>query len=186
MTQIGMAPSNIDLRDILIPHLAEAPTLDDAPQGYILALRETTRFLEGRGTSASEAAEQSVATAVTDVARLLKGKSIVFIGGECKPQRKLALKRAFKLGELIWAKTKPGQSVNSLAPYVARPEVSVVLLAIRWSSHGFADLRHFCDRYQKPLVRLPGGYSVNQVAAHIIGQCGDRLQQLYPEVPESN
>ena len=49
------------------------------------------------------------------------------------------------------------------------------LLAIRWSSHGFGEVKDFCDRYGKPLVRLPGGYNPNQVAHQILTQIGDRL-----------
>ena len=61
-------------------------------------------------------------------------------------------------------------------PYVARPEVALVLLAIRWSSHSFGDVKRFCDDHGKPMVRLPGGYGVNQVAAQILAQCGERLR----------
>ena len=57
-----------------------------------------------------------------------------------------------------------------------RPEVALVLLAIRWSSHAFGDVQHFCDRHGKPLVRLPGGYSTNQVAAQILAQSSNVLE----------
>jgi hypothetical protein len=50
-----------------------------------------------------------------------------------------------------------------------------VLLAIRWSSHSFGDVKRSCDRHGKPMVRLPGGYSPNQVAAQILAQCSGRL-----------
>jgi len=36
-------------------------------------------------------------------------------------------------------------------------------------------VREFCEKYGKPLVRLPGGYSTNQVAVQIMQQCSDRL-----------
>ncbi len=51
----------------------------------------------------------------------------------------------------------------------------MVLLAIRWSSHSFGDVKAFCDRHGKPLVRLPGGYGAHQVASQILAQCGGRL-----------
>jgi hypothetical protein len=53
--------------------------------------------------------------------------------------------------------------------------VAVVLLAIRWSSHGFGEVKEFCEKYSKPLVRLPGGYNANQVAHNIVTQVGERL-----------
>ena len=54
--------------------------------------------------------------------------------------------------------------------------VAVVLLAIRWSNHDYDNVRDYCERYGKPLVRLPGGYNANQVAHHILMQAGDRLR----------
>ena len=50
-----------------------------------------------------------------------------------------------------------------------------VLLAIRWSSHSFGDVRQFCERHGKPLVRLQAGYHPNQVALQIVSQCSGRL-----------
>jgi hypothetical protein len=49
------------------------------------------------------------------------------------------------------------------------------LLAIRWASHGFGDVKPLCDRHGKLLVRLPGGYNANQVAAQILAQCSEHL-----------
>ena len=85
-----------------------------------------------------------------------------------------ALEAAFGLKELIWVEGKE-QTYIAFEPHVARPDVAAVVLAIRWSSHGFGEVREFCTRYGKPLVRLPGGYSPNQVAYHILTQVGDRL-----------
>jgi hypothetical protein len=53
------------------------------------------------------------------------------------------------------------------------------VLAIRWSSHSYGDVKQFCDQYGKPLVRLPAGYNPNQVAVHILSQCSDRLAQQH-------
>lgn len=64
--------------------------------------------------------------------------------------------------------------VHRLEPYVARPEVSVVLLATRWSKRRFTVVQQFCRRYGKLLVRLPGGYNPNQVAHQILRHWGDR------------
>jgi hypothetical protein len=51
------------------------------------------------------------------------------------------------------------------------------LLAIRWSSHSFGKVKPICDRYGKPLVRLPAGYSPNQVAVQIVQQVSGKLGQ---------
>ena len=86
-----------------------------------------------------------------------------------------ALAQAFGLRELIWIETREHQTHAVFEPYVARDDVAAVVLAIRWSSHGFGEVKEFCDKYGKPLVRLPAGYSPNQVAYHLLRQVGDRL-----------
>lgn len=61
---------------------------------------------------------------------------------------------------------------------MARSDVAAVLLAIRWSSHSYGDVKEYCDKYGKPLVYLTGGYNPNQVAHQILAQVGDRLRAL--------
>jgi hypothetical protein len=99
----------------------------------------------------------------------------VLIGGIRRRGPQRLLKTALGLAELIWIETKEHQSITAFEPAVARPEVSLVLLAIRWTSHVFGEVKQFCDRYGKPLVRLPGGYSPNQVAAQILAQSSGQL-----------
>ncbi len=113
---------------------------------------------------------------VKQAARLLSGKSVVLIGGDRRPEAQDALKEALDLEEVLWIETKEHQPVASFETAIARPDVALVLLAIRWSSHSFGEVRQFCDRHGKPLVRLPGGYNPNQVAAQILSQCGERLR----------
>ena len=105
---------------------------------------------------------------------LLRGHTVVLIGGDRRPQAAEALTEAFALKELIWVEGRD-QTYADFEPHVARSDVSVVILAIRWSRHGFGEVKEFCDKYGKLLVRLPGGYNPNQLAFHIISQVGERL-----------
>lgn len=110
------------------------------------------------------------------VSKWLRGRSVVLIGGECRNRHQKAIEDQLSLKELIWIPTKHGTSVKSLVPHVARPDVAVVLLAIRWASHECGNVHGYCKLYQKPLVRLPGGYSPGQIAHQIASQSGRRLQ----------
>ena len=112
---------------------------------------------------------------VREAARLLSGRSIVLIGGLRRPEAQRSLTSALGLRELSWIETKEHQSITAFEPTIARPDVALVLLAIRWSSHAFGDVKQYCDRHGKPLVRLPGGYSPNQVAVQILSQCSEKL-----------
>jgi hypothetical protein len=99
----------------------------------------------------------------------------VLIGGERRPDAYAALKSAFGLKELIWVETREHEPTELFEPFVARDEVALVLLAIRWSSHSYTDVRQYCGKYDKPLVRLPGGYNPNQVAFQVLQQRGIHL-----------
>ncbi len=170
----GIAPSNTDLRELLLTVVEDMPEINEIPPGFQRVLSEIDRFLATRLPSAVETV-QEITPEVKAVAKLLEGKSIVLIGGDRRQFTQEALKTAFGLKELIWIETRDHESIEGFEPYIARPEVSVVLLAIRWSSHSYGETRDYCDKYGKPLVRLPGGYNPNQVAFQIINQCGERL-----------
>jgi hypothetical protein len=174
LVQAGVPPSNVEVRELLLPVLDDAPHLDELPAGFQRVLREIEPFLAS-GPAEAEAAPAGPSEQVKQAARLLAGKSAVLIGGDPRPDTARALETSFGLRELYWIATREHQSLEGFEPYVARPDVAVVLLGIRWSSHSYGDVKQFCDRYDKPLVRLPAGYNANQVAHQILAQCGERL-----------
>ncbi|MFO0953350.1 MAG: hypothetical protein U0835_19795 [Isosphaeraceae bacterium] len=170
----GLPPSHRELRDRLLPLADDLPVLGEAPAGFRHVLREIDTYLSTRPEPAGHA-ELVPSAEVQRVARLLKGSTVVLIGGARRREAQKALERAFGLRSLVWVETKEHQSLSTFEPVVARPEVKLVLLAIRWSSHAFGDVKLFCDRHDKPLVRLPGGYNPNQVAAQVVAQCSAEL-----------
>ncbi len=174
----GMQPSNRELRDLLAPIIDHLPDLDEVPRGFELVLREIDRFMATCPPPKSNNNHHPAPPTpeVQEVARLLQGRAMVLIGGERRPASDQALKEAFRLEELVWIEAREHQSISTFEPAISRPEVAVVLLAIRWSSHSFGEVREFCEQYGKHLVRLPGGYNPNQVAAQIMTQCSERLK----------
>jgi len=171
----GLAPSNRELRELLVPVIEYLPDIPDLPKGFLSVLREVDRFMATCAPPESPAIIQPVQQ-VLDAAKLLKGKAMILIGGDRRPAAFKAIKEAFGLSELYWIEMQDHDSIEKVEPYVARPEVAVVLLAIRWSSHSYGEVSTFCERFGKPLVRLPGGYNPNQVSAQIMSQCSDRLR----------
>jgi hypothetical protein len=121
--------------------------------------------------------ERAALTPVEQVAELLRGRTLLVIGGDPRREHAERLRRAFELAEVTWpetSETKP--SIASFEPYVARPEVAVVLLLIKFNRHGVTEeLPDVCERHGKPVVRLVGGYHPEQVAAQILNQVGKRL-----------
>lgn len=179
LVQDGVPPSNVQLREQLLQVLDNLPEGQDLPPSFQRVLHEIDRYLASRPTESFEQdptlLEES-SPEVREVAELLRGQAVVLIGGDRRPAAAEALQRSFQLGELIWIETREHESILGFEPYVARPEVVVVLLAIRWSSHSFSEVKRFCDQHDKPLVRLPAGYNPKQVARQILLQCSERLR----------
>ena len=175
MVAEGVPASSVEVREVLLPILDNMPDMDGVPPGFSLVLREIDRYLASR-MPIPEVTAPAVPTAeVAEAARLLSGKCVVLIGGSRRSEAHEALKAALGLKELVWVETREHESIDKFEAYVARTEVSLVLLAIRWSSHSFGEVKGFCERYGKALVRLPGGYNPNQVAAQILAQCSGQL-----------
>ena len=166
----GMPPSNTDLRDMLVPIVDEIPEVD-IPDGFQRVLGEVDRYLATQMPPAQQIVRETSAE-VQKVADLYKGKTMVIIGGERRPHAYEALKSAFGLKDLIWIVTREHESTDIFVPYIARADVDVVLLAIRWTSHSYGDVRGLCHRYGKEFYRLPAGYNPNQIAHQILQQRG--------------
>ena len=168
-----------------MPIIDDVPDLDDPPRGFQRVLQEIDRYLASRSLPVETSVQHEPAAEVKEVAQLLSGRSVVLIGGMHRREAQQTLERAFGLDSLFWIETKEHQSVESFAPVILRPEVALVLLAIRWSSHGFGEVRHLCERHGKPLVRLPGGYNTNQVATQILAQVSDQLRAARKDLDAS-
>ncbi len=170
----GLPPSNRELRELLLPAIENLPEFPEYPPGFQRVLQEIDRFMAI--CPPSEPPSDSPPTPeVREVRQLLEGRALILIGGDRRRPAQQALIDAFGLSDLIWIETREHQSIEVFEPYVARPDVAAVVLAIRWSSHAFGEVREFCDRHAKPLVRLPAGYSPNQLAVQILTQCSERL-----------
>ena len=175
LVSAGLPPSNRELREILMPVLDQLPGELLIPPELTRVVQEIDRFLASRATGAGLVEAHEVSEEVRRAARLLAGRTAVLIGGIRRPQVQEILRAGLGLRELVWFGTRVHQSVRTFEAAVSRPEVAVVLLAIRWSSHSFGDVKQYCERHGKPLVRLPGGYNLSQVAAQILSQCSEQL-----------
>lgn len=183
LIETGLPPSNIELREHLLPVIDDLPEALELSKNFHLVLRELDRFLATRlPTAADTAATSAVTSPIAEVQRvraLLHGRTMIVIGGERRPGAIEALTLAFDLKALIWIEAYE-QTYTDFEPHVARADVAVVILAIRWVPHGYGEVKEFCDQYSKPLVRLPAGYNPNQVAYTILNQVSHQLAASQP------
>ena len=174
---MGVPASNVELRDLLLPLLEERADLPEPGAELREVLEAIDEFLASREREASEGRprRRERTEALERAARLLRGKVAVLIGGHERARSREALERELGLEELRWLRSRPHVSYTAFEPEIARPETALVLLAIRWSSHSFEQVKQLCQRHKKPFVRLPAGYAPNQVAEQVLAQASDQL-----------
>jgi site-specific DNA-methyltransferase (adenine-specific) len=97
----GMAPSNIQLREILLPTFEAIPECDEFNPKFNLVLREIDMYLESR-PEIDDTLDQDEPTAeVLQVRNLLEGRKMLLIGGSHRPAAKQKLKDAFALQDAV-------------------------------------------------------------------------------------
>lgn len=107
---------------------------------------------------------------------LLRGRVLVVIGGDPRRDHQENLRTTFELSEVVWPTTRETRpSVAALEPHIGRADVAAVLLLIRWIRHALNEVAEVCARHEKPLVRVPAGYNVNQIAQLVVEQSRRRL-----------
>ncbi len=174
----GLHPSNAELRDLLLPVVGTLPDDQEPKANAERVFRAVNEFVATRPVPPAPPNAEEPSAEVQSVAELLCGREAVFIGGIERRAARLAIEHTLGLSNVNWISTRPHESVTIFEPAVANPDVAVVLLAIRWASHSYGDVKGYCEKYGKPLVYLTGGYNPNQVAHQILTQVGDRLRGL--------
>jgi hypothetical protein len=155
---------------MLVPIVDDIPELE-IPDNFQRVLGEVDRFLATQMPPSQQIVREASAE-VQKVADLYKGKTMAIIGGDRRPHAYEALKSAFCLKELIWISTRDHESTDIFVPYISGSDVDVVLLAIRWTSHSYGNVKELCDKFGKEFYRLPAGYNPNQVAHQILQHRG--------------
>jgi hypothetical protein len=123
------------------------------------------------------AAAAAALTPAQQVAELVRDRTMLIVGGVSRPDHAERLRAAFELREVLWpVSSKVNPSAHAFEPYLLRADLALVLMLIRFIRHGVNwDLPDLCKHHGKPLVRVPGGYNVEQVAPLILDQVGKRL-----------
>ena len=107
----------------------------------------------------------------------MQGRTLVLVGGHSRPDTVAKLEQAFTCN-VQWLDTRPHQPPAELRPAIVRPDVLLVILLIRWSSHDFRMLQGYCQAHDKVFVRAPGGYNANGLAYTVAEQVGQQLEAL--------
>ena len=113
---------------------------------------------------------------VLEVRKLLKGRHVVFAGGERRADVAEALIEGFGLKELTWVAMRDDESLDRLEEELDEVDPVIVLVGVRGVSVPIKSVQRLCTIAQKPMVKLPTGYSPAHVASQILSQAGDELR----------
>lgn len=174
----GLPPSSLELRDVLLPIRPELPDPGDEDCGYCRVLAELDLHLARLEAEPQiEEADEQPSPQVAQVAELIRGTELVVLGGEVRVEAETALRDAFGLSGLTWLHLDDNPTNEDFSRAIARENVSVVVLLIRWARHRYGDAKEAADLHDKPFVRVPGGYNPNSIAAAIMNQASERLSR---------
>lgn len=114
---------------------------------------------------------------------LLAGRTVALFARRERGPSKAALEQEFRLSALHWVELGEEDTVEALLEQeIVRPEVNLVLIAMRLPGPLYELFKDLCIRHKKPFVRLPNGYGPGQVAQQVLRQIGRRLRPVEVEV----
>ena len=124
LVEAGVPASNREIRSALLPVIDGLPERPDFPAGFRLVLRQIDRYLARRPSAATRVVSHAPSAEADESARLLRGRSVVLIGGIRRREAQESLRVRLGLSELIWIETKEHQSIDSFEPMIARVDVA--------------------------------------------------------------
>jgi len=113
---------------------------------------------------------------VLEVRKLLKGRKVVFAGGERRADVAEALIEGFGLSGLTWVAMRDDESLDRLDEELEESDPALVLVGVRGVGVPIKSVQRLCTIALKPMVKLPTGYSPAHVASQILSQAGDELR----------
>ena len=120
----------------------------------------------GRGEEPSEAD-----ALVRAARRRVAGRRAVMLGGRPNEPARQKLIRGLALEDLEWIRVEHHESFDPAETAIARAGVGLVIILTRWRSHRDGPAaRALCRRLGVPLVEVPAGYNVRQVANQVCKQ----------------
>jgi len=113
---------------------------------------------------------------VLEARELLRGGSLVLVGGEVRPDAVSRITDAFALNDVEWISLSEHGSGAPMQAPIARPETKAVIVLIKLAGHLHAEeARAYARQADKPCVLLPAGYNPEQIAEHLLNQAAGRL-----------
>jgi len=111
---------------------------------------------------------------VLEVRKLLKGRNVLFVGGDKREDVAEELKSGFSLKSLTWVALKDDESLDILEEKIEDINPAIVLVGTRGVGSQIKSIQRLCTNADKPMVKL-SSYSAQRVATQILAQASDQL-----------
>lgn len=171
----GVRPDDARLRVALGDLRADAFPAETPPGKFVLDVLST--FEGAERVSAAVLSESRWSERVLEARDLLKGSSVVVVGGERRPDAVDRLKEAFELDHVEWMALSEHGSAASLRAPISRRHTSLVIVLTKLTGHLHAEeARTYAREAGVPMVTMPAGYNPEQVAVQVLSQAADRLR----------
>jgi hypothetical protein len=172
----GIEPDDPRLRDALAGLTVESFPVETPPGAGVRAVF-AARQGSLRSAVSQEQREPRWSARVLEARDLLKGSSIVVVGGDRRPEAVDRMQEAFGLNKVEWISLTEHGSAEPLRAPILRPDTRLVIVLARLTGHHHADeARDYARKADVPVVTMPGGYNPEQVAEQVLQQAGDRLR----------
>jgi len=132
---------------------------------------------EGEDSEAEYAEEDAASNDdedVVEVRKLLKGRNVMFVGGDKREEVAEDLKKGFSLKSLTWVALKDDETLDVLEEKIDDLNPAIVLVGTRGVGTQLKSIQRLCTNADKPLVKL-SSYSLERVATQILSQAADQL-----------
>jgi len=185
LLDLSVPPTDTRFRDVLAASIARLcpPPYSQRPEirRVLDAVLDHEHVMNGVGApNPADAADESEADPwsqrVLAAREMLRGESIVVIGGEPRPEAINRFKRAFDLDHVEWVYlTEHGSGEPMRAP-IGRSSTRLVVVIVRLAGHlHVGEAVEYARAAGKPVVLLKAGYSPEQIAEAIHEQASRQL-----------
>lgn len=192
LLRYGVAPTDPRLREALLPAIDAFPPVGDdddsvVPAPLARALAAAQDFVDQREAedqrepaAAADGEEAPPDPLIAEARRRAGDREAVLIGGVPSEPHRLRLLRGLSLRSLEWIRVEHHEPFDRAESVIRRPGVNLVIIMTRWRSHRDGPAaRNLCRELGIPLVELPAGYNLRQVAHRIVAQ----MPEPSPAVP---
>ncbi|MBA3726298.1 MAG: hypothetical protein H0W86_07550 [Armatimonadetes bacterium] len=91
---------------------------------------------------------------------LLRGKTVLFVGGHCVPEKQRKIKASLELGDLVWPEATPDTNQGAFLNEIKKADY--VCYLIRWSRHSYKEVIDKAKAMGKKTIIVKAGVGLNR------------------------